>query len=163
MSSSHFLISTQTAALLTGKSMRTIQRWREDGSIESAAPEGEQRRAGDTKFLIHLPGLAAYLPLELDAGLMAQVVAADRGDPDAINAVALRFFGAGHYEQAAKWFECAAVKGHADAMDWLGVCYLRGLGVSQSRILWLRWLADAAAHGHRLAAQKIAAIQLDEG
>ncbi len=162
MDSSRFLISTQTAALLTGKSMRTIQRWREDGSIESAAPEGEQRRAGDAKFLIYLPGLAGHCPVALDAELMTQVVAADHGDPDAMNAVALRFFGAGLHEQAVKWFECAAVKGHADAMDWLGLCYLRGFGVAQSRILWLRWLADAAAHGHRLAAQKIAAIQIAE-
>jgi TPR repeat protein len=73
---------------------------------------------------------------------------AEAGDPDAQFEAGVRLAdapgGAADYGQAAAWFRRAADHGHAGAQSALGVMYLRGQGVSRSRIEAIKWLTLAA-------------------
>jgi hypothetical protein len=153
-----YLISTQTAALLTGKSVRTLQRWAEEGNIRGLEKAGERRGAGGVKLLIELPSLIPHLSIALDGGRMATIVAADGGAADALREVGLYFLAEDQAATALLWLEAAAAKGDSDAMDWLSCCYFMGIGVSSNPALGLKWLGEAAARGHALALQKIAAL-----
>jgi len=150
-----YLISTQTAALLTGKSVRTLQRWADEGHIRGIEKAGERRGAGGVKLLIELPSLIPHLSLALDAERMATILAADAGAADALREVALYFLAENQAATALLWLEAAAAKGDSDAMDWLSRCYFEGLGVERSIPLGLKWLGEAAARGHALALRKI--------
>ncbi|MDE2416128.1 MAG: hypothetical protein KGM60_15360 [Comamonadaceae bacterium] len=53
----------------------------------------------------------------------------------------------------------AADQGEADAMHWLGLLHAAGLGeAGGGDAMALMWLAKAAAHGHAIAAQQVAAL-----
>ncbi|MGC9129154.1 MAG: hypothetical protein ACP5GA_10565 [Acidithiobacillus sp.] len=153
-----YLISTQTAALLTGKSVRTLQRWADEGHIRGLEKDGERRGAGGVKLLIELPSLIPHLSLALDAERMATIVAADTGAADALREVGLYFLAEDQAATALLWLEAAAAKGDSDAMDWLSRCYFQGVGVESNVALGLKWLGEAAARGHTLALQKIQAL-----
>lgn len=155
-----YYVSTQTAAMLTGKSVRTLQRWQDEGTLHSVEMEGARRGAGGVKLLLDLHGLAPHVPIPLDDEKMAMMVRADGGEAEAMNEVGLYFYGADQYEIAVPWFEAAAGKGHADAMELLSTCYFKGIGVETSPALGLKWLGEAAAHGHAIAQFKIDSMNL---
>lgn len=53
--------------------------------------------------------------------------------------------------QARVWYEKAAAEGNAEARYKLGVIYAEGLGVPQDADKARKFLAQAAAQGHREA------------
>jgi len=148
-------VSTQTAAMLTGKSVRTLQRWQDEGTLHGVEMDGVRRGAGGIKLMLYLDSLAPYIPVPLDDKKKAMMTRADSGEAEAINEVGLYFYAAEQYGIAAPWFQAAAGKGHADAMELLSTCYLKGLGVEKCLALGLKWLGEAAAHGHAIAQFKI--------
>ena len=109
---------------------------------------GGRRRNGDDGGGHHAFG----------AGNTGFYIHADEGDPAAKNALGLSFYAAGQYPMAAGWFEAAARQGHVDAMDWLGNCYLKGQGVTRDKAPSLKWLSEAAAHGHSIAQHRVDAL-----
>jgi len=58
--------------------------------------------------------------------------------------------------QAAQWYFEAARRGHADAQYSLGILFLTGKGVVQSRDEALKWIRRAADQGHADAAAYVA-------
>lgn len=156
-SSSPLFVSTPTAALLTGKSVRTIHNWLESGVIQGMEapaahlPGGLMRR-------IELSSIAEYIPTEMTKDFMESVRLADTGDAEGMNSVGLFFFESKAYPIAVTWFEAAAKKGHADAMDWLSTCYLNGMGVEKDHQRGAQWLSNAAAAGHRIAQAKLRSL-----
>ena len=157
---SRYQVSTQTASMLTGKNVRTLQRWQSEKGIQATQVDSGRRGVGTVKLMIDLSSLAPYIPVPLDDAKMKRIAVADTGDADAQNDVGLYFFMAEEYGIAFSWFEAAASKGHADAMDWLAACYLKAYGVSGSPALGLKWLGEAAAHGHAIAQFKIDSMNL---
>ena len=55
------------------------------------------------------------------------------------------------YQAASKWHRLAAEQGHAEAQNNLGLMYLNGEGVTQSKTSAYMWLYNAASQGVRLA------------
>jgi len=154
-------VNTQTAAMLTGKSVRTLQRWRDDGSLHGMEMEGVRRGAGGIKLMLDLDSLAPHISIPLDDEKKLMMTRADNGEAEAMNEVGLYFYAAEQYGIAVPWFQAAADKGHADAMELLSTCYIKGLGVEKSHALGLKWLGEAAAHGHAIAQFKVNSLNLN--
>lgn len=60
-----------------------------------------------------------------------------------------------NFEEAVEWFDCAARAGHADALYWLGKCYLKGLGCLRDPAGGVSCLEQAARAGHAAAALRL--------
>lgn len=146
-----FFVSTQTAALLTGKTIRTIHNWLESGSI-----------AGRSVHVDHLPGgqivqidvasLAKHIPVALTDAFLDSLKSAEGGDAQETTNVGTYFYqSAATQKIAVHWFELAAKRGDADAMAWLWDSYYHGYGVEADFATALQWLGKAAKQGSRLA------------
>lgn len=152
------LISTQTAALLTGKAMRTVQHWVAEGGVENVTVE--RRRAGieRDRSLVSLEDLSNRIPIALTPERIEAIMQANAGEVDAMLRVGLEFFAEQEQKIAAEWFHLAAKKGQVDAMEWLSICYLNGLGFAEDPAEGLQWLSKAAALGHPVARVKLQAM-----
>lgn len=160
--------SLNTAAVLTGRSVRTWQRRVEEGLVP---------RLGGGRALVPWAVVQPTLVLPLAPSDVPALVRADQGDAAAQAQVgallALAVLQAAPRGQAdladsgtsagvaaARYFlEQAAQQGEADAMHWLGLLHAGGLcGDDAGEALALMWLARAAAHGHALAREQLAAL-----
>ncbi len=167
-------ISLATAAVLTGRSMRTWQRRIEEGAVP---------RLGDGRgALVPFAAVRPALALDLTDEDVAMLVRADQGDAAAQADVGARFAlaalqeaeagrggdalvapdaargGGGSMVAALHFLRQAAQQGPADAMHWLGVLHAAGLGEGDGQALALMWIAKAAAHGHVIAQQQLAGL-----
>ncbi len=151
-------VGTQVASLLVGKSHKTLYRWAEE---EKLTPTMETLGADSKAFrkmYFDLIQLEPYMSIPVDSALEEDLARVEAGEADAYTEVGLRFFAAECYDQAFRWLDLAAQKGHADGMDWLATCYLRGLGTPVDRAAAMEWLGRAARAGHVLAQEKIQAL-----
>ena len=158
-------ISLNTAAVLTGRSIRTWQRRIEDGLVPRL---GEERG----RALVGLDAVQPALALRLDDAELDLLVRADQGDAAAQAEVGALFALAalreadgaapglsGNAVPALHFLARAAEQGQADAMHWLGLLHAAGLGeAGDTQALALMWVAKAAAHGHAIAAQQLAGL-----
>ena len=162
-------ISLNTAAILTGRSLRTWQRRIEEGLVP---------RLGDGRALVPFDAVEPELPLSLTAEDVDMLVRADQGDASAQADIGALFAlaamqpadkaasanrGGGSIIVALHFLEQAAQQGEADAMHWLGLLHAAGLdGPGDGDALALMWVAKAAAHGHVIAQQQLAALMPQE-
>jgi TPR repeat protein len=65
------------------------------------------------------------------------------------------------YQEALKWFQKAAVKGYADAQNYVGLIYYEGKGVKRDIREALKWFQKAADQGHAGAQRYEARIKND--
>lgn len=145
-------ISLNTAAAITERSKRTWQRRRvDDGSVRGGDPT--------MRATVDLEDVEPLITIAMNADDLGRVVAADAGDPEAQNDVAMLFLAAGRHKAAVYWLELAAEQGYADAMHHLGRCHLEGLGVPRDEHLAVMWIAKAAAHGHAIAREQLFALK----
>ena len=177
--SPHLSISLHTAAILTGgRSVRTWQRRIEEGLVPRL---GDGVRAlvpfeAVQQSMEGVPGEAANAWSAQD---VQTLVRADQGEALAQAQMGSQFAllalrGAapatppapGHDAgRIAHYFlERAAEQAQADAMHWLGLLYAAGLGPAgdasdaDNNAMALMWIAKAAAHGHAIARQQLAAL-----
>lgn len=61
-----------------------------------------------------------------------------------------------NYEEAARWYLCAAERGHPDAQLNLGFAYENGLGVGKNAAEAAHWFREAAEHGYAPAQSRLA-------
>lgn len=180
----HLSISLHTAAILTGRSVRTWQRRIEEGLVPRL---GSGVRAlvpfeAVQQSMEGVPGEAANAWSAQD---VQTLVRADQGEALAQAQMGSQFAllalrGAatatppapGHDAgRIAHYFlERAAEQAQADAMHWLGLLYAAGLGPAgdasdgdadadtSNNAMALMWIAKAAAHGHAIARQQLAAL-----
>ena len=163
-------ISLNTAAILTGRSLRTWQRRIEEGLVP---------RLGDGRALVPFDAVVPELPLPLAPEDVDMLVRADQGDAGAQADIGALFAlaalqpapagraapanrgGGGSIVAALHFLEQAAQQGEADAMHWLGVLHAAGLA-GDGDALALMWVAKAAAHGHVIAQRQLAALMPQE-
>ncbi len=79
------------------------------------------------------------------------ILRAGAGDAEAQDTLGQLFLVAEKYQAAFYWFQQAAQQNNADAMQWLGHCYINGKGTPQDENTGIMWMAKAAAMGHVLA------------
>ena len=160
-------VSLNTAAVLTGRSIRTWQRRIEEGLVPRL---GDERGRALVAFDAVRPALA----VELAAAEVDLLVRADQGDAqaqaevgalfalaalDEAKAAAPAHAAGGNAIPALHFLTRAAEQGQADAMHWLGLLHAAGLGEpGDDNALALMWIAKAAAHGHVIAARQLAGL-----
>ncbi len=135
-----FLISLHAAITLTGWSERTFWRRFAEGSI------ARQTVKGSSMILFDLIEPHLCFPLQRDD--LSVLESADAGDARAQTDLALVFLANGKPKGAIYWLELAARQGYADAMNWLGRCYLAAEGVAKDENVGIMWISKAAALGH---------------
>jgi len=157
-------ISLNTAAVLTGRSIRTWQRRIEEGQVP---------RLGDERgrALVAVDAVRPALALQLGKQEVGLLVRADQGEAAAQAEVGALFALAALRNAAAApanmgpalyFLTRSAEQGEADAMHWLGLLHAAGLGdAGGGDAQALMWVAKAAAHGHAIAAQQVAALLPD--
>lgn len=85
-------------------------------------------------------------------------LAADDGDAIAQTDLALFFLAQDNTKNAIYWLEMAVRQEYANAMHYLGHCYLTGQGVAKDANLGLMWLSRAAVGGHLISQAQMKAI-----
>jgi hypothetical protein len=147
---SSLLISTQTAALLTGKTIRTINNWLESGTIKGHTIPASHLPHGQI-WQIDLASMAEHIPTELTDEFLESVKKAEAGDAQEASNVAAVLAKSGADKIAIAWFELSAKMGNADAMNWLWDIYYNGYGVDPDFAVAIQWLGKAAKHGSMFA------------
>lgn len=145
-----FYVSTHTAALLTGKSVRTIHNWLESNVIQGQDVATKHHPSGVVKK-VEINALSEYIQAPLSPDFMTALRNAEAGHADGMRVVGLCFYESEAFSVAVKWWELAAHKGDSDAMSWLWYCYSHGLGVEENFAVAVEWLSKAAQHGSQLA------------
>jgi uncharacterized protein len=100
---------------------------------------------------VALEAIVADIGIPLSDEDLALIQQADGGDPGAQADVAVLLMEAGLAAKAVFWLRSAADQGYADAMHWLGRCYVCGEGVDHDEAEGLAWISRAAAAGHPIA------------
>ena len=147
---SNLFICAQTAALLTGKTDRTIINWLESGTIKGKTVHAGHLPRGQI-WKIDLFSMAEHIPTELTEEFMESVKNAEAGDAQETANVATYFYKPDTYKIALNWFELAAKRGNADAMNWLWDSYFHGYGVEPDFAVAIQWLGKAAKQGSMMA------------
>lgn len=153
-----FLISTPTAARLTGKNRRTIINWLETGTakgnsnLSSHLPQGQS-------WQVDLFSIAEHVHLSLTDAFLEDVQKSEAGDLSAMVRIALSFYSTDQQKIAADWFEVAAKAGNTEAMEWLWEMYYKGQGVEQNLPVAIQWLGKAAEQGSLIAKTAISVLQ----
>jgi uncharacterized protein len=147
-------ISLQTASALTGLSLSTIRRRIADGTLKCA-----DDKTAYNKTLISLDSIKDDIGIPLEPDDIELIKAADAGDANAQNDLAILFLENDKPQNAIYWLELAAKQNFADAMHLLGTCYLKGDGLAVDNNLALMWIAKAASLGHSIAIAQIKSIR----
>ena len=163
-------ISLSTAAVLTGRSMRTWQRRIEEGQV----PRLGDGRSAQVPFAAVRPELAVDLTDEdvpvlvradqgdaaaqADVGALFALAALDAAKTQAGPRLASLARGGGGIMPALHFLTQAADQGEADAMHWLGLLHAAGLCEGDADAMALMWIAKAAAHGHVIAQRQLAGL-----
>ncbi len=138
-------ISIAASVVVTERSRRTWWRRIADGTVTRLTDDARGRA------MLSLAEVAPLICVPLDRVDLDFLIQADAGNADAQNDIGQLFSNAGKPKIALYWLERAARQGHADAMQWLGRCYIGGEGVPKNKNIGLMWIAKAAAHGHVIA------------
>ena len=148
------LITLDSAMKITGLSRRTL--WRRLAN-DDASPTRARRGGGSSSnsrvARISLNCILPDLQIKLANGDESLVRAADAGEAEAQNDLALMLLAANNPDLGVLWLQDAAEQSYPDAMHWLGRCYIAGEGLRRDEALGLSWLGRAAAGGHVLSGE----------
>jgi len=147
------LISLGAAVSISGWSERTLWRRINDGSLRRGADDDRGRTLVSLDDVLSTTKNLQVEPEDFDL-----IKRADAGNADSQNDLALLLLAQGRPEGAVYWFNLAANQNHADAMNWLGRCYVEGNGVAKDENLGVMWIAKAAALGHAISEAQIGSI-----
>lgn len=144
--------SRHIAALVLGKSERTLKRWCDEGVLQS-------RAEASGRAMVCLSGVLSRLGRAPDPELAELILEADHGNAAAQNDLGMLLLKEGISNGAFALFQQAAQQNDPDAMHWLYRCYQQGLGVERNENLAMMWLHKAAAHGHAIAKAQADALR----
>lgn len=138
-------ISIDTTSAITELSRRTWWRRISAGEVNRMADDDRGRT------MLLWEEVAPHICVPIEPEDKQFILLADAGDADAQDNVGQLFLMSNKYQAAIYWFELAAQQNNADAMQWLGHCYINGKGVPKDENLGMMWIAKAAALGHVIA------------
>lgn len=147
-------ISIATTATLLGCSESTLRRRIADGSVSRTLEAGVNGR-----LMIDLNSIRAQIPSALTEEDIELFKAADKGNAEAQTDLGLLFLSKNNGKSAIYWFELAVRQDYANAMFFLGHCYLEGKITPKDEDLGLMWLSKAAVGGHLIAQGQMKAIR----
>lgn len=147
-------VSIATATTLLGCSESTLRRRIADGSVIRKLEAGPNGR-----LMIDLDSIRPQLPANLTDDDIDLFKTADAGDAVAQTDLALYFLSKNNSKNAIYWLEAAAKQDYANAMHYLGHCYIEGKGVAKDENLGLMWLSKAAVCGHLISQEQMQAIR----
>jgi hypothetical protein len=147
-------ISLQTAATLAEWSLSTLRRRIADGTLKCTDND-----KANNKAMICLDSIKNDICIPLEPDDIELIKAADEGDANAQNDLAILFLENDKPQNAIYWLELAAKQDFADAMHLLGTCYLKGNGLAKDNNLAIMWIAKAASLGHPIAIAQIQSIR----
>lgn len=157
------LCSRAMAALLIGRSERSLQRWMQSGELLAQGFDRSGRIQLDLGAVLSLAG--AVMPFAAD--MVETIVLADAGDPVALNDLGMMLLFdpvlKPRSSSAVALFQAAAAKNYPDAMHWLFYCFFNGIGVTKDNITALRWLSQAASFGHQIAKAQLTIYESYDG
>lgn len=132
-------VTINTAAMLTGKSTKTIRNWIDSGVIK--------KRTDDNNSEIDILSIDEHIPTELTPAFLESVKKSESGMSEETTNIAIAFSISHADKIAIPWFELAAKQGSNDAMFWLWKNYQNGCGVEPDFAVAIQWLGKAAKHG----------------
>ncbi|WP_426107152.1 hypothetical protein [Massilia sp. TSP1-1-2] len=139
------VISLAAAITLTEWSERTFWRRFTEGTIKKESRNG--------KAVIRFASIRDNLCVPLNVDDMLLLELADGGDAGAQTELALHFLDHRKPKGALAWLGLATKQDDANAMYFLGRCYIDGgsRDIERDENLGLMWVAKAACHGSGLA------------
>jgi TPR repeat protein len=135
-------ISINTAAMLTGKSTKTIRNWMDSGVIKKRFDDNSNNNTE-----IDISSIDEHIPTELTPAFLESVKRSEAGISEETTNIAIAFSSSHADKIAIPWFELAAKQGNNDAMFWLWKNYQTGCGVEPDFAVAIQWLGKAAKHG----------------
>lgn len=145
-------ISLDTAILITGISKRTL--WRRVTESQITRLDTDERG----RAIIAFDEIAPLITLPIEPADYELLIDADAGDAAAQNDLAQLFVELDLIDMGLYWLRQAVDQQHPDATHNLAMLYIKGRGVEKDHNTGLMWLAKAAAHGHAIAKQQMAAL-----
>jgi hypothetical protein len=150
-------IRTPTAAMLIGKSIRTVHNWLESGIITGKKIPYPGIPAGFAQK-INLLSMQSFIPFAMTNEITKSIYKVDKSNDcnsEEIVKIGLLFYGVKHYKIAVDWFSYSAKQGNHEAMFLLSECFFKGLGVEKSHATSLQWLGKSSEKGNMRATAKI--------
>jgi hypothetical protein len=145
-------ISVDAAIVITEKSRRTWWRRISEGAVRRMVNDRRGRA------MLSWDEVVPLICIPMTPQDLSFVLRADASDAEAQNDIGQLFSIAEKHEAAFYWLQQAAQQGYADAMQWLGRCYLSGDGVLKDEYLGVMWIAKAASSGHVIAQAQMNAL-----
>jgi len=139
------IISLDTVCAITETSKSTWRRRIAKGDFTRLADDDRGRA------MLLWPEVEPHICVPIEPEDKEFILLADAGDAEAQDDIGQLFLMSEKYQAAIYWFEQAAQQNNADAMQWLGHCYINGKGVPKDDNLGMMWIAKAAAMGHVIA------------
>ena len=139
------LISLDTVCAITEISKSTWRRRLAKGDFTRLADDARGR------VMLLWSEVEPHICVAIEPEDKQFILLADAGNAEAQDDIGQLFLMSEKYQAAIYWFEQAAQQNNADAMQWLGHCYVNGKGVPKDENLGIMWLAKAAALGHVIA------------
>jgi len=125
-----------------------------DGVVTRRLEAGENGRS-----MMDLESIMPHLDLPLEDGDVALIMSADAGTAEAQTDLALKFLLHNNAKGALYWLELAVKQEYANAMYYLGRCYIDGAGVARDENVGLIWLLKAAVGGHAIAGAQMQQVK----
>lgn len=110
------------------------------------------------RTMVALDDVLPFIPVPFTAEDVDLIISADAGNADAQNDLAQMFDEHGKFAVALYWWRASADQGHADAMHYLGNCFVSGKGVSKDENTGIMWIAQAASLGHVVASMQMSSL-----
>lgn len=139
-------ISIASAVTLTEWSDSTFRRRIADGVLQRLVESG-----GGGRIMVDFDSIRPHICISLEEEDIELLSRADAGQAEAQNDLALLFLQNDKPRSAIYWLELAAKQDYADAMHWLGRCYIDGNGVVKDENMGIMWIAKSAAAGHKIS------------
>jgi len=138
-------ISLEAVIAISGSSRRTWWRRISDNPALKTGTDPKGRTS------VSFMAAQEFISLPYEEHSLETLIAADTGEAEAQNDAGLLFSELENYKAAVYWWRAAAEQDYADAMHYLGKCYVDGLGVAVDENLGIMWIARAASRGHVIA------------
>lgn len=146
-------ITIPTAALILGRTTRTVWRQLSDGTLRPCGtPDGDRMRVSLEQVVRN-----ACVPIEPEDYEL--IIGADAGSAEAQCDLALLFLMEKKPDTAVHLLTLAAKQDYPEALYQLARCHIAGTGTAPNGDTGIMWLARAASRGHAIARASMQAVQ----